>query len=225
MLSSVRPFAFRGWTAAGLFAAALLLPLPSRAAGAIDIAAARALPLGTVVTVEGSVTVPSGDFSSSTFDEGFAIQDRTGGIFVSLAADLDLTLRQEVEVTGPLADNGHGVLTVVPADPHDVRVEGRGRRVEPRWVSTASVSEATEGLLVEVVGTITAPIVPDPPFGTIITLDDGSGPIRIFVCTSTGIDLGGLAQGERLRVTGLSYQFGDYEVDPRFPRDIRRRHD
>jgi len=93
MLSPASPFPSRRWTAAGLFAAALLVPLAGRAAGTIDIAAARALPLGTVVTVEGSVTVPSGDFSSSTFDEGFAIQDDTAGIFVSIAADLDLAVR------------------------------------------------------------------------------------------------------------------------------------
>ncbi|MFY9820785.1 MAG: hypothetical protein WAM82_05350 [Thermoanaerobaculia bacterium] len=208
-----------------LLAAALFVPLPSRASGAIDIAAARALPPGTVVTVKGSVTVPSGAFSSSTFDEGFAIQDRTGGIFVSIATDLHLTVRREVVVTGTLADNGEGVLNVVVAGPGDVKVEGRGPRVEPRFVSTASVSEATESLLLQVVGTITGPIVPDPPFGTILMLDDGSGPIRIFVCTSTGIDLSGLATGQRLSVTGLGYQFGDYEVDPRFQSDIRRRED
>jgi hypothetical protein len=183
------------------------------------------LPLGTVVTVKGSVTVPSGDFSSSTFDEGFAIQDKTAGIFVSIATDLNLTVRREVVVTGTLADNGHGVLNVVVADAGDVQVEGKGPQVEPRWVSTASVSEATESILIQVVGTITGPIVPDPPFGTILMLDDGSGPIRIFVCTSTGIDLSGLATGQQLSVTGLGYQFGDYEVDPRFQSDIRRRED
>jgi hypothetical protein len=208
-----------------LLAAALFVPLPSRASGVIDIAAARALPLGTVVTVKGSVTVPSGAFSSSTFDEGFAIQDKTAGIFVSIATDLHLTVRREVVVTGTLADNGHGVLNVVVAGPGDVKVEGKGPQVEPRFVSTASVSEATESLLIQVVGTITGPIVPDPPFGTILMLDDGSGPIRIFVCTSTGIDLSGLATGQQLSVTGLGYQFGDYEVDPRFQSDIRRRED
>lgn len=199
--------------------------LPSRAHGAIDIAAARALPLGSVVTVEGSVTVPSGAYSSSTFDQGFAIQDETAGIFVSIATDLNLTVRQQARVTGTLADNGHGVLNVVVADAGDVKVDGKGRRVEPRWVRTANVSEATEGLLVQVVGTISAPIVPDPPFGTIVEVDDGSGPIRIFICTSTGIDVSHLTPGQRLSVTGLGYQFGDYEVDPRFQSDIRRRED
>ena len=33
----------------------------------------------------------------------------------------------------------------------------------------------------------------------------------------------GLATGQQLIVTGMSYQFIDYEVDPRFQSDIRRR--
>ena len=207
-----------------LLAAAALLAFAA-AAGAsepIPIAEARALPLGTVVTVEGSVTVPSGAYTSSTFDEGFTIQDATAGIYVSVATDLGLGLGRQVRVTGPLVDNGTGVLTIVPADLGDVVVGGLGRRIAPQREATASISEATEGLLVRVEGTISAPIVPDPPFGTIIELDDGSGPIRIFVCASTGIDLSGLAQGDSIRVVGMSYQFLDYEVDPRFQSDIRR---
>lgn len=70
----------------------------------ITIAEARSLPLGTVVTIDGVVTVPSGAFSSSTFDQGFAIQDRTGGIYVSVPDNGGLTLRQQVRVTGTLAD-------------------------------------------------------------------------------------------------------------------------
>src|SRR5215471_13994382 len=61
----------------------------------ISIAEARSLPLGTVVTIEGSVTVPSGAFSSSTFDQGFVIQDRTGGIYVSTPSNLGFTPRQQ----------------------------------------------------------------------------------------------------------------------------------
>ncbi|HYR27987.1 MAG TPA: hypothetical protein VEU30_05945 [Thermoanaerobaculia bacterium] len=36
----------------------------------ISIAEARGLPLRTVVTIDGSVTVPSGAFNSSTLDQG-----------------------------------------------------------------------------------------------------------------------------------------------------------
>ncbi len=227
MRSSVRSFPRHRRLRAGLIAAAalVLVPIPSGAANAIDIATTRSLPLGTVVTVDGSVTVPSGDFSSSTFDQGFTLQDRTGGIYVSIATDLGLSPRQQARVTGRLADNGTGVLTVVVASTNDVKVHGKGPKVEPRWVHTASISEATEGLLVQVVGTLAGPIEPDPPYGTILHLDDGSGPIRIFVCTSTGIDLSGLAPGQHVSVTGMSYQYIDYEVDPRFQSDIRRRED
>src|SRR5215475_5422928 len=65
----------------------------------ISIAEARSLPLGTAVTIDGSVTVPSGAFSSSTFDQGFAIQDRTGGIYVSTPDNLGFDFKQQVRVT------------------------------------------------------------------------------------------------------------------------------
>lgn len=188
----------------------------------IAIGAARALPLGTVVTVEGSVTVPSGLFSSGgSLDQGFAIQDRTGGIYVSVATNLGLTLRQRVLVTGQLADS-NGFLILVPASTGDVEVHGRGPRVEPVWLRTASVGPANQGMLVRVVGVIIQPVAPDPPFGNQVVVDDGSGPIRIFVNTSTGIDVSGLAPGQLLSVTGLSDEFNTPEIDPRFQSDLRQ---
>jgi hypothetical protein len=204
--------------------AAPLAAIPAVAAAhephTVEIGAARQLPLGTVVTVEGSVTVPSGAFSSSSFDEGFAIQDHTGGIYVSVATNLGLTVRQRALVTGQLVDS-FGLLTLVPADTSEVEVRDHGRRVEPLWVRTGSVGPANQGLLVHVVGTITQPVVPDPPFGTKVFVDDGSGPIRIFVNTSTGIDVSGLAQGQLLSVIGFSSAFNDPEIDPRFQSDLR----
>jgi hypothetical protein len=186
----------------------------------IDIATARHLPLGTVVTVEGSVTVPSGDFASSFFDEGFAIQDRTGGIYVSTADDLGVAFRKEARVTGTLADSG-GLLVLIPAHDSDVKGHGHGDRVRPRWVHTGSIGEATEGSIVRVIGRITR-LEDDAPFGQKVFVDDGSGEIRVFINTGTGISVTGLAPGQLLSVTGFSGQFNDYEIDPRFPRDLRQ---
>jgi len=205
---------------------AALAPMDAKGAAdeprPMDIGAARALPLGTVVTVEGSVTVPSGLFSSGgTLDQGFAIQDRTGGIYVSVATNLGLTLRQRALVTGQLAQV-NGFLILVPASTGDVEVRGRGPAVRPLWLHTGSVGPANQGLLVRVVGTITQPLAPDPPFGTQVVVDDGSGPLRIFVNTSTGIDLSGLAPGQLLSVTGLSDEFDTPEIDPRFQSDLRQ---
>jgi hypothetical protein len=187
----------------------------------VEIGAARSLPLGSVVTVEGSVTVPSGLLSSGgSLDQGFAIQDRTGGIYVSVATNLGLALRQRVLVTGKLAD-ANGFLILVPASTGDVEVRGRGPGVRPLWLRTGSVGAANQGLLVRVVGVITMPVAPDPPFGNQVVVDDGSGPLRIFVNTSTGIDVSGLAPGQLLSVTGLSDEFDTPEIDPRFQSDLR----
>jgi uncharacterized protein YdeI (BOF family) len=187
----------------------------------ISIADARSLPLGTVVTIEGAVTVPSGAFSSSTFDQGFAIQDRTGGIYVSTPDNLGFAPRQQVRVTGTLADTVlPGLLVLV--DVTDVKTKGSGPRVQPLPVATGDVGEDTEGTLVTITGVITQPIINDLPFGFIIFIDDGSGDVHSFVAASTGIDVSALSPGQTIDMTGFSGQFAnDFEVDPRFQSDIR----
>ena len=187
----------------------------------ISIAEARSLPLGTIVTVRGSITVPSGAFSSSTFDQGFAIQDRTGGIYVSVPDNLGFALRQQVRVTGKLADTVlPGLLVLV--DVTDIKAQGKGPDVQPLPVATGAVGEATEGKLVRITGVITQPIVNDLPFGFIIFINDGSGEVHSFVAASTGIDVSGLSPGQTIEVTGFSGQFADaFEVDPRTQDDIR----
>ena len=213
-----------------LFSFALLCLVTLAASGAafanppakvISISEARSLPLGTVVTIDGSVTVPSGAFSSSTFDQGFAIQDRTGGIYVSTPDNLGFAPRQQVRVTGTLADTVlPGLLVLV--DVTDVKAHGRGPKVQPLPVATGDVGEATEGSLVRITATITQPIINDLPFGFIIFVNDGSGEVHIFVSASTGIDVSGLSPGQTIEVTGFSGQFADsFEVDPRFQSDIR----
>ena len=187
----------------------------------ISIAEARSLPLGTEVTIDGSVTVPSGAFSSSTFDQGFAIQDRTGGIYVSVPDNLGFALRQQVRVTGTLADTVlPGLLVLV--DVTEVKAVPSGPKEQPLPVATGAVGEATEGKLITITGTITQPIVNDLPFGFIIFMNDGSGEVHAFVCASTGIDVSGLSPGQTVEITGFSGQFADsFEVDPRTQSDIR----
>jgi hypothetical protein len=186
----------------------------------ISIAEARALPVDTVVTVDGSVTTPSGAFESSFFDVGFGLQDKSGGIYVSLQANLGVAPRRQARVTGTL-QSSFGLLILVPADPSDVVLHGTGPKVRAQWVTTGGVGESTEGRLVRVVGTITQAPVMDSFFGYKFFVDDGSGELQIFVNTQTGIDLSGLAVGQTVSVTGFSSQFEThYEIDPRFPADI-----
>src|ERR1041384_2239270 len=167
----------------------------------ISIAQARTLPLGTVVTIDGSVTVPSGAFSSSTFDEGFAIQDGTAGIYVSTTDNLGFAPRQQVRVTGTLADTVlPGLLVLVNVT--DATAHGSGPKVNAQPVATGGVNDSTEGSLVRLTATITQPIINDLPFGFIIIVNDGSGEVNVFVCASTGIDVSGLSAGRNSEVTG-----------------------
>ena len=186
----------------------------------ISIAEARGLPSGTVVTIEGSVTVPSGSFKSSISDEGFAIQDGSGGIYVRMSTNLGLRVRQQVRVTGKLAES-NGLLVIVPSNARSIKVLGRGTEVRPETLSTGKVNEMTEGRLVKVTGTITKPVHSDPPYGFRFFVNDGTGEIQVYVSASTKIHERGFEPGRRVRVIGLSGQYKDhYEIDPRFPADI-----
>jgi DNA/RNA endonuclease YhcR with UshA esterase domain len=194
----------------------------------ISIAAARALPLGSQVTVDGTVSTPSGAFASSFFDAGFGMQDDRAGIYVSLQTDLHLVPGDRVRVTGVLADS-FGLLVLLPDDPGDVDHRGHERPPAARRVATGAVGESTEGLLVTVKANITRAPAADGGFGFKLFVDDGSGELQIFVNLQTGIDVATLALGEKIKVTGFSSQFDtDFEIDPRFPQDVvplKRDHD
>lgn len=203
----------------------LALAVAARAeAQVISIADARSQPEGTVVTVEGSVTVPSGDFASSTFDQGFAIQDDTAGIYVSTADNPNLNFHRRVRVTGVVDDDGFGLLVLRPASLADVVTVGGASAVEPEPLATGDVSEATEGLLVEVSGTVTR-IIDDLPFGYQVFIDDGSGETQVFICASTGINpfkIPFVEVGSQFTAVGFSGQFlAQHEVLPRHRGDIR----
>jgi DNA/RNA endonuclease YhcR with UshA esterase domain len=189
----------------------------------ISIADARNQPLGTIVTVEGSVTVPSGAFTSSTFDQGFAIQDDTAGIYVSTSENPKLNLNRRVRVTGVLADDGFGLLILRPASLADVEKVGGASLIKPESVSTGDVGEETEGSLVEVTGTVTQ-VRNDLPFGFAVFIDDGSGETQVFIPASTGINpfkIPFVVPGARITAVGFSGQFlTQNEVLPRHRGDI-----
>jgi hypothetical protein len=203
-----------------LLLGSLAIAAPAQAVSTVSIAHARTLPLGTVVTVDGSVTTPSGAFESSFFDKGFALQDRTAGIYVSLQTDLHVAPRRQARVTGTLQDS-FGLRILVPDNPSMVKIHGTGPRIRPEFHTTGAINESTEGRLVRVIARITQPPTADPPFGFKFFVNDGSGELTIFVNTQTNIDLTGLTLGRLVTVTGFSSQFDThYEIDPRFGSDI-----
>ena len=95
------------------------------------------------------VRIPTGRAASAP-DQGFAIQDRTGGIFVSVEEDLGFAPRQQVRVTGELADDGFGLLILINVT--DVKAHGRGPSVRPLPSTGIDVSGLSQGQTIEVTG-------------------------------------------------------------------------
>ncbi|RKH09835.1 hypothetical protein D7V97_15375 [Corallococcus sp. CA053C] len=204
--------------------AALLAVVVLAAPGAVmakgphgSIAEARQQPQGSTVTVVGVATSFTGGFFPN--DNGFAIQEKKVGIYILDSLDADIQVGQVVRVTGTLTQSFGGVLSVAPTS---IEVLGTANEPPPHPVKTGDVSEETEGRLVRIKGTIVSDIEDDFPYGFKFQVDDGTGPTTVFVNAGTGIDVSGLAQGQRVVIQGFSGEFlGEYEVDPVFPEDIR----
>jgi hypothetical protein len=197
-----------------LFVISLAALAPATAfADRISIAQARHQALGTTVTVRGVVTVPT-----DAFDPGFAVQQGAAGIYVLASGDADRDIKDKVEITGTLVDS-FGLLAI---DPSSITALGTGDKVEPKEVDTGDVGEATEGRLLRLNGTMVGDLFDDSPFGFKLNIDDGSGPIQIFLFPGSGIATAGLHDGVKIKVVCFSNQFDTtFECDPRRPEDFK----
>ena len=189
----------------------------------LAIAEARGLALDSEATIEGYVTAAPGTFQSAIGDQGFALQDKTGGIYVSVSQAPAFGLGDHVRVHGTLTEVAE--FTTLEANEADVEVISGTQAVAPVPIATGEVGEPNEGLLVEIQGTVTQPVVDDSPYGFKVYLDDGSGEIQVFVHLLAGapvIDLSGLDVDVALEVVGLSAQYeATREVTPRIAEDLR----
>ncbi|MDB9526600.1 hypothetical protein PN498_11410 [Oscillatoria sp. CS-180] len=188
---------------------------------------ARHQPDGAEVIINGVVTVPSGLFESANLDQGFAIQDPTGGIYVSSDYKLnELQVGDRVQVRGTLQDDGHNQRMVVMKDcqPSDRAFPA----ITPPKVTLETAGHKLDGKLVTVKGTITRPLQDDAPYGDRLWIADDTAAMQIYIPKSTHIDphnLSFLQPGQAIQVTGLSSQFDENdEVIPRTRQDIILHH-
>lgn len=209
--------------------AALLAAAPPAAAQAgqpgqpvtpISLARAREAGAGATVVVDGVVSVAPG-----SFDGGFAIQDRTGGIWVLPPSDpVLLQIGQRVRIRGTL-DNPNNQLAIQPAalqlfqrDPHP----SENDVPDPRTVRTGEVDEGQEGWLIRVRGRVVTKAENDAPWGWKVMVDDGTGSVMVFIDAETDVDPERFRLGETVEVTGFAGQYDDhYEVVPRAQFDVR----
>ncbi|HET9082774.1 MAG TPA: lamin tail domain-containing protein, partial [Candidatus Limnocylindrales bacterium] len=172
-------------------------PSPSSSPSTVPIADARSMPIGSIVTVTGVLTTDLGALESGR--TGFT-QDSTGGIaiFLDAAVVQPLPRGTKIVVRGSIDDRfAQRTLRASEADVVTIGVEAIPTAFD---AETGGATEALEGRRLEVTGAITAG--PDAlADGTAVTLDDGSGPLRVIV-TPTALGARALAVGSVVTAVG-----------------------
>jgi hypothetical protein len=177
----------------------------------------RTVAPGVRVQVRGQVTVAPGTFG---WREAY-LGDETGGVKV-FVKDRNGRLPSVPEgvvviATGVLADY-HGEREVVIATAADFWADEREGPMPPVPVdvTTGAVGEPVEGRLVRVGGRVIAYT------GTTLTLDDGTGPVRVVVRSGSGVRRPRVAGGQSVVVVGIAGQYArrapwpdGYRITPR----------
>jgi endonuclease/exonuclease/phosphatase family metal-dependent hydrolase/uncharacterized protein YdeI (BOF family) len=205
-----------------------------RAQGAgnlISIAAARALPLGSVVTVGGRITV------SNQFGGPAYFQDATGGMAAFIPAlHSQAQLGDSVIITGATTEFGASsgqpgtglfqIATVGSITPTFQIIPGGQILVQPRVVTISQINEALEGTLVVVEdATIRQLNSTATPFAfqgnTNYRFTDATGEIQLRIDNDVTSLIGATAPVNPVTVTGVVSEFrGTRQILPRFVQDI-----
>ena len=172
-------------------------PSPSGGPSLMSIAAARSAPVNARVSVRGIVTLPS-----DLADEGTAaIQDSSGAILLRLGDEAGrLELGELVEVSGTRSTkSGMETIRIVDAP----RRLGHQAQPDARRRATAALGEADEAFLVVVRGAVTTSPRRTSAQNVYFDVDDGSGPIRVFVSPDSAAHTDGIVLGSWVEVRGV----------------------
>lgn len=158
---------------------------------------------------------------SATSDQGFVLQDDSGGVYVKVNRQPDIGSGTHVRVTGRVEERSK--LRIIDGAPDSVTKLDGTRQFTPPDVQTGAV-KSNVGLLVYVSAQVSKPFTDDSPYGYELFIDDGSGSVKVFFHRSAGFEpatLKALSVGQSIQVTGFAGRFeSEYEVDPRQPSDV-----
>ncbi|HIC87978.1 MAG TPA: hypothetical protein EYP04_01025 [Anaerolineae bacterium] len=185
----------------------------------MTIAAVRTLSGHPAIIVEGQITTLPDQVGSRVF----YVQDATGGIRIRLRKDsgqlASLAEGDWVRVQGKLGSS-RGEQRI-NADARDVIRLRSGKALRPRFVRTGQVGETVEGQLVLVSGRVV-----ERPRNSLI-LDDGSGPVLVYVGTRSGLARPSVAVGQTWTAVGVVSRYGSrapftdgYRLLPRTQADL-----
>ncbi|CAM4343442.1 chitinase N-terminal domain-containing protein [Paenibacillus tarimensis] len=191
------------------------LPAEGNPAPALStIADARSKSVGTVVTVEGTVTTVPGSFGG----QAFYLQDETGGIYV-YQTQSGFQQGDVLKITAPLTlYNTELELADVEA------IEKTGTAELPAAAPADTVTDANQGQLIAISGAVVSNFVTASPSGSFefdAVKDGVSTHVRVDVRTGLSLADFPYQEGDVLDITGVSAIFkGVYQLKPRGLSDI-----
>jgi hypothetical protein len=183
------------------------------------IAEVKNLPTGSLFAVTGIALNGLATFGDNTL----FIRDSSGSLRVVNVTSAFIFAGDSVRVLGIVAvREGQVVLTSVTTT-----VLGKSTVPAPQLINTSVAATANGGrldaALVEIRNAQVLAVT-SPGLDGNLLVNDGSGPVVIFIDRDTGISASGFTVGERLNVTGLLAPTGTgtWVLLPRTPADITR---
>ena len=182
-------------------------PTPSPGASAtpdalplLTVAEARAAGKNAVVRVRGVVTLSTG-----LMDPGSAaLQDASGAIFLRPSDDAGaLVAGTLIELIGTRS-SWTGMESIRVSMPPTV--VGSGPLPEPAQRVTGAVGEPDEARLISVHGAVVSGPQRTSAQNVYFDLDDGSGPLRVYLSPQSGVDGAAVARGSQLEIRGVLLQ-------------------
>lgn len=183
-------------------------------------------PVGTIVTVEGTLFVVKGTFNTGAN----YIQGATGGIQVYNSTVTMGSIGDRIQVTGPVATYSGEIeigsvssYTVLdhPGEPAPIV---RTVSQLAHWTGAPPKIYDYEmiGSFIRVTGTVaTPPTNNTPTLDKQFSIAAGGDTLIVFVSKNTGIDVGAVAVGDPYQVTGACVKYNALlELKPRFQTDL-----
>lgn len=197
----------------------------------LSVVEAKALPLNSVVTVTGRITVANELGGPAYF------QDATGGMAVfESPLHIAVAIGDSIKLTGPITEygqKGSNPLTTPNGEPGTglLQISGAGvtfqvfkdnnKPVEPKIVTIADINESLEGQLIKIRNT-TVDFVGAFGSNKNYTISDPSGSLNLGLRIDNNTNLvNATAPTTPIDLVGVVSQFlGNYQIIPRFSEDL-----
>jgi PKD repeat protein len=177
-----------------------------------NISEAKKIAKGIWVRIRGTVSAPPKILSDKVF---YVSSEESGIQIYSSKGDFpELNSGDFVEIIGKTSEaNNEKKINIYSAD--DVEILDADFPPEPKIIKTGEINETVEGSLVKIEGQVSRSA------GNVFYVDDGSGEIKIYIRSATGIKKPKTSKGTWATIAGIASETSaGYRILPRFQEDV-----